>query len=994
MRDTKTYKAVFFIFLFIFIYSTEGQVLKDSKGKDFWLTFIPNFHNNKYAQGSISSKLDTLSIFITSSKPTQGEIRYRDINSKVYIHSFSITDPNQMYIFQLNFRNFELEGFNDSGVEWSQNQSEKIAPQSFHITSDEEISVYALNQATYTSDAFLVFPTDVLGEYYYILSYNGDGQYGRNEGRTPSQFAIVASEDGTNVVIKPSTPTYTKKSKPYTVVLNQGDVYLVQSAFDMGTGNPDLTGTVVEADKPIAVFSGHQRAKVPITIPSLLPSRDILVEQLQPYKNWGKNAFIIPLVQPYNITAYGNDLFRIIAAKDSTNIFLNGKYITTLNSAEFFEAPADQTFIVNSNKPISVAQYKKTSNNFGSDFNISDPYMLIIPPKEQYLNSYRIISIKSWDYSSSKGFFPAFTEHYISLIVPDTAINSIEIDSVKVPANKFKPIPGSKYYYLNYPTSAGVHSVTGSAPFGIYVTGFGEANSYGYLGGMNFNQLNYRPPQILSSSNCDEIDGILTKFGVGDFGIWDVAVSDSNNVDVAISAYTPGDSAVNFQAKLKDIRRDGSFTISVTDSLQNKREKTFTINGFTVGLVNDTLPDTLKVINFTTKPRRKLQGNLDIINFGNVNKQISQVWFIDSAFVLKSQQNFRLKPAEIQSLIYEFYFDAYQNKDTVLIDTLWIADDCFRLPLAILRVVVKGDSNFPVSRILHSSCDTMSVVTVADSLDSDFGLMSYEILKSSNCIVTNTLHQVKKFEFTIYQIDKSLDAVYEINVIDSARNLLHIVDTILGNNMFIDFIDSNNVHSFGRKTIGMLWCDSLLINNRSDVDIRIDNLYLERNVEFSIPLSQFPFIVPAGESKSLFVCFNPGQVTTGKYRDKIIIDDDCIKKEIILEGEVVSLVRSGHSQCGANMTLVTTKVPKNFFVDNLYPNPVSERGKINIAIPQKAGVKVKVFDIIGRELLKFERDYSAGLYTLELNLSQLKQGVYFLSISYLNQIQTIEFRKL
>jgi hypothetical protein len=972
-----------------------AQLSWDSKGKDFWLTFIPNFHNWKYSQDPQRQYLDSLSIYITSEKPTKGTIVYRDINNHIFTHKFSIIDTNKIHRFKLPYRTFELEGYNDNAVEWKRNQCEKIAPQSFHITSEEDISVYALNQATYTSDAFLVFPTDVLGEDYYILSYNGDGSIGENKSRTPSQFAIVASEDGTTVDINPSTATYVNGLRPVSITMNKGEVYLVQSAFTKKDTNPDLTGTIVKADKPIAVFSGHQRSKIPVYTGSYNSSRDILVEQLQPFKNWGKNAFIIPLVQPYKITIDGTDLFRIIAAEDDTKIYLNGEYITTLNSAQFFEAPADKIFIIRATKPISVAQYKKTSRHFDSDLNISDPYMLIIPPKEQYLNSYRIINTESWDFNGVDGYYRAFSEHYITMIIPDTALQSMRIDGKPVPIRKFKPIPNSGYSYINYPSVAGVHSATCSAAFGIYISGFGLANSYGYLGGMNFKQLNFRPPRIYSTDTCDILNGIFTKYSRTDYGVWGVDISDDNNVNVSVHPYNDNDDSVRFEARLIDYRRDGRFVISVRDSLKNTNRDTFNIYGFTVGLIEDNVPDTLLVIERSARAHTKSNGIINITNYGNKLQTIKSVFFGKTEFSVISSQFLMLPPEESTQLEYEFFYDDYPDKDIVIDDTIWISNDCYERPLAIIRYTVPGDKESPAAYNTHTNCDTMSVAVFTETRKSDFGLMDYSVIRNDNCVITNTVQTPERFEFKIIQRDKRIDALYQINAIDSAGNISTIADTIDGNMLYIEPLDTNYTYSFGERTVGFLWCDSLLIRNKSSAELKINKIKISRNIEYGIPMKQLPFIVPPGETKAIYICFKPGDINEKEFRDTILINLNCVEQIIILTGKSKTLTRNGTSQCGAEMTLLTTKVPKTFFVDNVFPNPVSVEGKIRVAIPEESKISLKIYNILGQQqLVKSGLTLRTGIYELSIDMSQLEQGVYYLVIFYNNRPVVKSFRKI
>ena len=206
------------IILCCFIQSntTFSQVAGSSKGKDFWLTFMPNVHRGVGAppgtQEEAERKTDSLYIFIASEIPTKGSIVYRDINRREFTRSFTINNPNEIYTFSVLWENFELQGFNTSNQLLANGgQTEKIAAQYFHITSEQDITVYALNQAWTTSDAFLVLPRPALERDYMIMSYPTDNvlddrRGGLSAGTTPSQCAIIAVEDNTRITIDPSAP--------------------------------------------------------------------------------------------------------------------------------------------------------------------------------------------------------------------------------------------------------------------------------------------------------------------------------------------------------------------------------------------------------------------------------------------------------------------------------------------------------------------------------------------------------------------------------------------------------------------------------------------------------------------------------------------------------------------------------------------------------------------------------------------------------------------
>lgn len=70
--------------------------------------------------------------------------------------------------------------------------------------------------------------------------------------------------------------------------------------------------------------------------------------------------------------------------------------------------------------------------------------------------------------------------------------------------------------------------------------------------------------------------------------------------------------------------------------------------------------------------------------------------------------------------------------------------------------------------------------------------------------------------------------------------------------------------------------------------------------------------------------------------------------------------------------------PVNFSLEQNYPNPFNPSTTIRFSIPQKSKVELKVFDILGRELLKLVDEIkAAGNYTVEFNAGSLTSGVYF-----------------
>jgi len=184
--------TIFFSLFSINVFSTGAY--KDTRGKDFWISFPPNFHNYF---GSNQDN-DTLFLYIASSVPTTGEIVYESTTHKIDSVSFQILDTNKMYVFTIGHNGYELIGFNQSGSLIYPIDEEVNTQTCFHITSKDDVVVYALNQATLTSDACVVLPTFVLGTEYYVLAWPSNGKsngFNIDGSSTPSQFVIVANTD-------------------------------------------------------------------------------------------------------------------------------------------------------------------------------------------------------------------------------------------------------------------------------------------------------------------------------------------------------------------------------------------------------------------------------------------------------------------------------------------------------------------------------------------------------------------------------------------------------------------------------------------------------------------------------------------------------------------------------------------------------------------------------------------------------------------------------
>lgn len=83
-----------------------------------------------------------------------------------------------------------------------------------------------------------------------------------------------------------------------------------------------------------------------------------------------------------------------------------------------------------------------------------------------------------------------------------------------------------------------------------------------------------------------------------------------------------------------------------------------------------------------------------------------------------------------------------------------------------------------------------------------------------------------------------------------------------------------------------------------------------------------------------------------------------------------------------NVKNVSNEVPPNFNLHQNYPNPFNPVTRINYEIPEAGFVVLKVFDVLGKEVITLvNSQQEAGNYLIEFNASNLPAGIYFYRIN-------------
>ena len=200
-----------------------------------------------------------------------------------------------------------------------------------------------------------------------------------------------------------------------------------------------------------------------------MTAADHLIEQMPPTNTWGSRFATVPLA-----TRTGGDTLRILAQQAGTQVRINGALVATLDAGRFYETIQASSSIIESTAPVLVAQY---SNGSAQDGVPSDPFMMLIPPVEQFLSDYTLAT-------------PAdgININYANLVVPTEIVSSVRMDGAALSV-VFSAIGNSGLSGARVPISVGSHRFQASRPFGLAIYGFADFDSYGYFGGMSLGRV-------------------------------------------------------------------------------------------------------------------------------------------------------------------------------------------------------------------------------------------------------------------------------------------------------------------------------------------------------------------------------------------------------------------------------------------------------------------------------------------------------------------------
>jgi hypothetical protein len=336
-------------------------------------------------------------------------------------------------------------------------------------------------------------------------------------------MTVVGTRPGTHVRVTPRARILGGAGIPAAAA---GDtIDLLIDAFDVANlesddFNADFTGSLIEADQPIAVFSGSEASDAPFfrTLGERRCCADHLEEQLDPLRTAGKT--FVAAVSPNRsraITAAGGDVgdveapeyFRIIAATDAgaivtTSLSGGDAQIELSTRGDFAQIESTTDFMVRSDQPIMLASISASQDAAGvpTGFPGGDPSFLLIPPVEQFRPDYVFLTPDRYSFDFIRLLVPEVT----AVFFDGQPLSELACETMPLPSLTDADVPFTVFRcQLSFPVldtsvdateplrpgrqNDGVHQITANRNIGVLVDGFDRNVSYAYAAGTQLEQL-------------------------------------------------------------------------------------------------------------------------------------------------------------------------------------------------------------------------------------------------------------------------------------------------------------------------------------------------------------------------------------------------------------------------------------------------------------------------------------------------------------------------
>ncbi len=408
-----------------------------TRGTDFWFASPPNPRGDSP---------ESLMVFMLSPQKARVTVSGPGIGMQTTVD----IPPNTL-------GRVDLDAF------FNEAQPEMVETRGVHVQSDVPISLYFANLRLHHSDATMILPTPALGTQYMAVGYNW---YDPVE-----HFILCATEDVTRVTIVPTSSTSGGKLPgiPIYIMLNKGQSYYLWT--DLGGRAGGLTGTTISSDKPIAVIGGGVSGHIPYPNPVDYDYLNPHFDQYLPLNLLGTEYVAVPFRSRLR-----GDTYKIVATENQTSVTINNNPpVILLQAGDTDEETITEASIIQSDKPVIVAQFSNSAAYDFPDNEYGDGSMVILSPAGKFLTCHAFPT----------GLAGHFDSSFVNVIVPEGVESAVSLDDNLLPDTTFHRVQNAPYLYAQLMLNPGVHFLETSDTRGIgaIVYGFEAHDAFTFNSG-------------------------------------------------------------------------------------------------------------------------------------------------------------------------------------------------------------------------------------------------------------------------------------------------------------------------------------------------------------------------------------------------------------------------------------------------------------------------------------------------------------------------------
>jgi len=473
---------------------------------------------------------------------------------KVRMVEKKLVPPGDLEVFKLPRR--EVDGSSAFGI--NDGTHSAVSSNAYRVTSTFPISAYQFNPLenvhVFSNDASLLLPVAALGSRYTVVgwpqtignSQNPDQDFDHTSSNEDLRafLTVIGAREKTRLqvqlgkrvgeVVQAANIPVSRPGQTLDLEIGPFDVVNLET----GGLNADFTGTLVNADKPVAVFVGSEASDVPMfgTYATRQCCADHLEEQLLPDSS-ASTQYIIgrmpPRAKALNNAALPGAPLGVAEMNEPEWIRLVSTRDTRTHVRTTLEAPdndfwiephdvatlrADRDFVILADQPIHVLEALASQGVTGipKQFPGGDPSIIAVPPVDQFRKDYIFLTPDKYAFDFVTIVAPLGAEIRLDgEPLPEHCESTSEAEALHSPDDtgqawvvhrcqlSFPEVtngtsPGglvggsspSMPRVLLGEQHDGAHTIVSDKEISIVVYGFDSFVSYAYVGGLNLTALN------------------------------------------------------------------------------------------------------------------------------------------------------------------------------------------------------------------------------------------------------------------------------------------------------------------------------------------------------------------------------------------------------------------------------------------------------------------------------------------------------------------------